>query len=178
MTVSFDLKMFMWSGNESCSVLSDSLRPLGLCRLPGSSTHGILHSRILEWVAISFCSESFQPRDWTWVSFIAGWPLTIRATYDYNMTGTSAKLRSCWAIDAGHHPRSRWYYCPHFFSFENCGTQREDQLPRFPRFCQECPSVQVSSLSDCSLHTGLQDAFLSPREEWNKTMGMRVKWKC
>ena len=23
-------------------------------------------------------------------------------------------LRSCWVIDAGHHPRSRWYYFPHF----------------------------------------------------------------
>jgi len=64
------------------------------------------------------------------------------------------------------------------FAFENCGTQRKNQLSRFPGFLQECPSVQVSSLSDCSLHTGLQDAFLSPVEEWNKIMGMRVKWKC
>ena len=114
MTVSFDLKMFMWSGNESCSVLSDSLRPLGLCRLPGSSAHGILLSRILEWVAISFCRRSSHPRGGTWASSVAGWLLTIRATHNNNMTGTSAKLRSCWVVDAGHHPRSRWYYCPHF----------------------------------------------------------------
>ena len=93
------------------------------------------------------------------------------------MSGTRAKLRSCSAIDSGHHPRSRWYYFCHF-AFENCGTQRKNQLPRFSRFLPECPYVQVSSLSDCILHTGLQDAFLSPREECNKIMGMRVKWKC
>ena len=125
MTVSFDLKMFMWSGNESCSVLSDSLRPLGLCRLPGSSAHGILHSRILEWVAISFCRGSFQPRDWTWASCIAGCLLTIRAPYNNNMTGTSAKLRSCWVIDAGHHPGSRWCYFPHFCLWELWHTEGE-----------------------------------------------------
>ena len=32
------------------------------CSLPGSSVHGILQARILEWVAISSFRESFQPR--------------------------------------------------------------------------------------------------------------------
>ena len=40
------------------------------CNLPGSSVHGILQERISEWVAISFSRRS--PRDWTWVSRIAG----------------------------------------------------------------------------------------------------------
>ena len=35
-----------------CSVVSDSLR-LHDCSLPGSSIHGILQARVLEWVAIS-----------------------------------------------------------------------------------------------------------------------------
>ena len=35
------------------SVVSDSLRPYGLCRPPGSSVHGILQAIILEWVAMS-----------------------------------------------------------------------------------------------------------------------------
>ena len=35
------------------------------CRLPGSSVHGILQARILEWVAISFSRGSSQPRNWT-----------------------------------------------------------------------------------------------------------------
>ena len=33
------------------------------CSLPGSSVHGILQTRILEWVAISSSRGSFQPRD-------------------------------------------------------------------------------------------------------------------
>ena len=33
------------------------------CSLPGSSAHGILHSRILGWIVISFCRGSSQPRD-------------------------------------------------------------------------------------------------------------------
>ena len=37
------------------------------CRLPGSSVHGILQTRILEWVAIPFSRGSSQFRDWTWV---------------------------------------------------------------------------------------------------------------
>ena len=36
--------------------------------LPGSSVHGILQTRILEWVVISFTRGSSQPRDWTQVS--------------------------------------------------------------------------------------------------------------
>ena len=33
------------------------------CSLPGSSLHGILQARVLEWVAISFSRGSSQPRD-------------------------------------------------------------------------------------------------------------------
>ena len=40
--------------------------------LPGSSVHGILQARILEWVAIPFSRGSCQPRDQTQVSHIAG----------------------------------------------------------------------------------------------------------
>ena len=35
------------------------------CRLPGSSVHGILQARILEWVAMSSSRGSSQPRDQT-----------------------------------------------------------------------------------------------------------------
>ena len=40
--------------------------------LPGSFVHGIFQARILEWVAISFLRGSFQPRDRTLVSCLAG----------------------------------------------------------------------------------------------------------
>ena len=44
---------------------------------PGSSVHGILQARILEWVAMPFSSKSSQPRDQTWVSHIASRFFTI-----------------------------------------------------------------------------------------------------
>ena len=47
------------------------------CSLPGSSIHGILQARILEWVAISFSRGSSRPRDQTQVSLIAGRCFTL-----------------------------------------------------------------------------------------------------
>ena len=37
---------------------------------PGSSVHGTLQARTLEWVAISFSRRSFRPRDWTHVCLL------------------------------------------------------------------------------------------------------------
>ena len=42
------------------------------CSPPGSSFHGILQAKILEWVAISFSRGSSQPRNQTQVSYFAG----------------------------------------------------------------------------------------------------------
>ena len=50
------------------------------CSPPGSSVHGILQERIVEWVAIPFCRGSSPPRDRTWVSCITGRFLTVWAT--------------------------------------------------------------------------------------------------
>ena len=46
----------------------------------GSSVHGILQARILEWVAIFFSRGSSQLRDRTWVSCTAGTFFTNWAT--------------------------------------------------------------------------------------------------
>ena len=51
-----------------CLTLCDLMR----CSLPGSSVHGILQARILEWIAIPFSRGSSQPRDGAQVSHIAG----------------------------------------------------------------------------------------------------------
>ena len=61
---------------QLCPTLCDPMD----CSLPGSSVHGILQARILEWVAIPFFRGSSQPRDWTQVSCIAGGFFTIWAT--------------------------------------------------------------------------------------------------
>ena len=66
------------------SVVSDSCNPMD-CSLPGSSVHGMLQARILEWVAISFSRGSSQPRDWTcasYSSFIGRGFFTISATQE------------------------------------------------------------------------------------------------
>ena len=39
---------------QSCSTLSDPMD----CSLPGSSVHGIVQARVLEWVAIAFCTSA------------------------------------------------------------------------------------------------------------------------
>ena len=53
---------------QSCQTLWNSTD----CSLPGSSVHGILQARILEWAAIPFSRASSQPRDQTQVSYTAG----------------------------------------------------------------------------------------------------------
>ena len=47
---------------------------------PGSSVHGILQARTLEWVAISFSRGSSQPRDLIWISSTAGRLFAVWAT--------------------------------------------------------------------------------------------------
>ena len=53
---------------KSCPTLCDPRD----CSPQGSSVRGILHKKILEWVAIAFSRESSRPRDQSWVSYIAG----------------------------------------------------------------------------------------------------------
>ena len=54
------------------------------CSLPGSSVHGMLQARILEWITIPFSKASSQPRNLTYVSCIAGGFCTHRATWEAN----------------------------------------------------------------------------------------------
>ena len=51
-----------------------------LCDPMDYTVHGILHARILEWVAISFSRGSSRSRAWTQVSHIAGGLFTSWAT--------------------------------------------------------------------------------------------------
>ena len=73
---------------------------------PGSSVHGILQARILEWVAISFSRGSSWSRDRTQVSHIAGRCFNLWATreapfsysmclpsqHNYNYTWVSSRM--------------------------------------------------------------------------------------
>ena len=57
-----------------------SLSRVQLCGPMDYTVHGILQARILEWVAFPISGGSFQPRDGTQVSRIAGRFFTSLAT--------------------------------------------------------------------------------------------------
>ena len=63
----------MWLFTQLCPILCDAMD----CSLPGSSVHGILQARILEWVAMPSSRGSSQPRDRTQVSHVGGGFFTI-----------------------------------------------------------------------------------------------------
>ena len=67
------------------------------CSLPGSSVHGILQARILEWVAMPFSRGSSQPRDRTWVSHTTGGFFTVWAT-NYFTTYYPRNQKSLFAL--------------------------------------------------------------------------------
>ena len=56
---------------QSCLTLCDPTD----CSLPGSSVHGILHSRILEWLAIPFSRGSSLSRDWSQADSLPWWAI-------------------------------------------------------------------------------------------------------
>ena len=80
--------MYVLAGNREwvkVTQLCPTLCDLMDYSLLGSSVHGILQARILEWVVISFSRGSYQRRDWTQVSCTAGRFFTIQATKDLEL---------------------------------------------------------------------------------------------
>ena len=69
MCIQIDRDIYMWVCSVA-SIMFDSLNPMD-CSPPSSSGHGILQARILEWVAMLSSRGSFQPRDWTSVSYVS-----------------------------------------------------------------------------------------------------------
>ena len=84
---------------QVCLTLCDPMN----CSLPGSSVHGILQSRILDWVAMPTSRGSSQPRDQTHISCVscfADGVFTVNTTrealksgiYSYRFIHTSLSL--------------------------------------------------------------------------------------
>ena len=65
-SVNMPLEHVCWV-TQSCPILYYPM----VCSLPGSSVHGILQARILEWVAIPFSRGPSQSRNRTWVPFLS-----------------------------------------------------------------------------------------------------------
>ena len=79
------LCMYMLS-LQLCPTLCDPMD----CSPPGSSVHGILQLRILEWAAISYSRGSFQPRDPTHILCLLDWreeslPLAPPLTHTFGL---------------------------------------------------------------------------------------------
>ena len=92
----------------SHSVMSNSWNPID-CSLPGSSVHGILQARILEWFAISFSRGSSGPRNQTRVSCIVSRVFTDWTTREvwlneFNFAVHSQKLtiNVIWGINTNY----------------------------------------------------------------------------
>ena len=85
--------------------MSDSCDPMD-CSLPGSSVHGILQAKILEWVAISFSRESSRFRNQTWASCIAG----------FIQLDTRFKKKKCYIPQPVKLNIQQYYLSPKFFS--------------------------------------------------------------
>ena len=114
-----------------------SLQPcLTLCNpldynLPGSSVHGILQARILEWGAIPFSKGSSQPRNRTRVSCIVGTFFTIWAIREAPWWEVSIII-----------VRGTGLECPQKYALH--GRQQPNSLSRRPvRF----PRIQASLTS-------------------------------
>ena len=69
-------KIVLCLGTQSCLILCDPM-DRGACGPPGSSVHGILQARILEWVVMPSSRGSSKPRDQTQVSSIGGRFFTV-----------------------------------------------------------------------------------------------------
>ena len=83
---------------QSCSTLRDPTD----CSPPGSSIHGILQARILEWVALPYSRGSSPPRDRTLVSCIGKCILYHRSSI-LPQIYIRPKLRMC--------PSWKWSLC-------------------------------------------------------------------
>ena len=79
-------KVWKWKLLSRVQLFSDPMD----CSPPGSSVHGILQPRMLEWVAYPFSRGSSQPRSWTGVSCIAGEFFTSWMSWWYHPTVSSS----------------------------------------------------------------------------------------
>ena len=102
------------------------------CSLPGS-IHEIFQARILEWVVISFSRGSSQPRDWTWVSHIAGRCFTVWATREAKDALYSVYFQLLWLLG-----------CSPFWLFTLGGPWIPISLALAPQGCQS--TIQLLSL--------------------------------
>ena len=126
----------------SCVQFFAILQSHELYSLPGSSVHGILQRRILEWVAMLSSRGFSQPRDQIQISRIAG-------RFFYHLSHQYAKESTCNAGDPGLSSWRRiWPPTPVFLSGEFHGQM--SLVGYSPWACKE--SDMTERLTLCIIH--------------------------
>ena len=139
--------------SQSCPTLGDPMD----CSPPGSSVHGILQARMLEWVAISSSRGSSLPRTLTQFSCIAGKFFTVWATREASFVlnnGLFPRMQR-WKIVAGLLKKSAY-----FVQFGRFGIAGHDSRWK-PRKGSFDFLQHILSNNSCivSLFPGLQDTL-------------------
>ena len=124
------------------------------CSPPGSSVHGILQARILEWIAMPFSRASSRPRDRTQVSCIAGRFFTIWTTRE-----ASIGKQMCVYPLSGVCFESIFSWPWHIFSFSSVSIT--EQNLKF-----QWGPIHQSFLSRTSLSVGVVSEESSPTSEF------------
>ena len=132
----------------SGSVMSDTWDPID-CSLPGSSVHGILQARILEWVAISFSRGSSWLRNRTQVSYIAGRLITDWATREALGSEDSLQIQ-------------------HSINPKSLGVLK---VPVFKKYIKNYSVLSRTYLPDGGRQS---EAKLFPEEVWGPVWGMKI----
>ena len=117
---------------QSCLALCD---PIG-CSPPGSSVHGILQARILEWVTMPSSRGSSRPRDRTWVS----WGSCIEGRFFYRWA-TRQALFFPWRITI-------WYNSPGFCHHKLSVIEELWYYSSFKGLCGLSNSIRPKSSAD------------------------------
>ena len=118
-----------------CLTLFDPLD----CNLPGSSIHGIFQARILEWIAIPFSRGSSRPRDWTWLSHIAGRLFTVWTTIPECLKKKKKRVTfnwfffSCYLANCLYHMENK-------FSTLRVAQKNNHLIVHLPYWLQICPT--------------------------------------
>ena len=148
-----------WSEvTQSCQTLCDPVD----CSLPGSSLHGILQARVLEWVAISFSRGSSWPRDRTPVSHIAGRHFNLWATREapsHCLGICKTKFQKMefkkWSEWKNHWIKTRTSYSTCFernitdWVLKSFLTSSLPLKKRWPSWCSEEVKVKVLATQSC-----------------------------
>ena len=110
--------------------------------LPGSSVHGILQARILEWVAIPSSRESSWPRDWTCVSCVSysgRWFYTTSTSWE-------AQFPKCFLLKKKSTMNSKQKEKEEICWFNN----HYPSFPPFLRYCFICwPGERIRGIIFC-----------------------------